>query len=140
MELFSARRKEKGEKKNDGTVQNCTALRWSHNRRFTEKLCRCIVRSSSYLTPFPPLLPSTFSNSHRLTNYYSQIRQVPDHQEVYLDEDGYSSVVIEILEYVNKESDEEALQEHFADLVRDTGDSTTLLEQETGRMEREGVK
>jgi hypothetical protein len=38
--------------------------------------------------------------------------------------------VIEILEYVNKSSDEEALQYHFADLVEGTGDSTTVLKQE----------
>tara|TARA_R110002003_G_scaffold1183_3_gene22555 strand:+ start:7268 stop:7498 length:231 start_codon:yes stop_codon:yes gene_type:complete len=55
---------------------------------------------------------------------------VPDHQEVYLDTNGYSSIVIEILEYVNNGSDEEALQYHFADLVEGTGDSTTVLKQE----------
>lgn len=55
---------------------------------------------------------------------------MPDHQEVYLDADGYSSIVIEILEYVDKSSDEEALQYHFADLVDGTGDSTNLLGQE----------
>lgn len=60
----------------------------------------------------------------------SQIREVPDHQEVYLDIAGYSSVVVEILEYVNKGSDEEALQYHFGDLVEGTGDSTTIIKQE----------
>jgi hypothetical protein len=49
---------------------------------------------------------------------------------VYLDADGYSSIVTEILEYVEKSNDEEALQYHFADLVDGTGDSTTLLNQE----------
>ena len=58
----------------------------------------------------------------------SQIREVPDHQEVYLDSDGYSSIVIEILEYQEKGSDEEALQYHFGDLI-DEEDSTNILEQ-----------
>ncbi|KAF2870969.1 hypothetical protein BDV95DRAFT_494373 [Massariosphaeria phaeospora] len=57
----------------------------------------------------------------------SNIRQIPDHQEVWLDGNGYSSIVFEILERVDKPSDEEALQYHFADLVDDTGDSTNVL-------------
>ncbi|KAF1956799.1 Mog1p/PsbP-like protein [Byssothecium circinans] len=59
----------------------------------------------------------------------SQIRQVPDHQEVFLDANGYSGAIVEILEYVDKPTDEEALQYHFADLVEGTGDSTDLLTQ-----------
>jgi hypothetical protein len=35
---------------------------------------------------------------------------------------------------VEKASDEEALQYHFADLVDDTGDSTNILEHETAVM------
>lgn len=53
---------------------------------------------------------------------------MPDHQEVYLDIDGYSSIVVEILEYQEKGSDEEALQYHFADLI-DEEDSTNIIEQ-----------
>lgn len=37
--------------------------------------------------------------------------------------------MVEILEYVNKPTDEEALQYHFADLVDGTGDATTLVNQ-----------
>ncbi|PVI07724.1 Mog1p/PsbP-like protein [Periconia macrospinosa] len=72
-------------------------------------------------------LPSTYGDT-------SQIRQVPDHQEVYLDTNGYSGVIFEILEYVDK-PDEEALQYHFADLVDGTGDATNLLNQGKGVME-----
>lgn len=54
---------------------------------------------------------------------------MPDHQEVYLDADGYSGAIFEILEYVDKPTDGEALQYHFADLVDGTGDSTNLLSQ-----------
>ncbi|KAF2031861.1 Mog1p/PsbP-like protein [Setomelanomma holmii] len=68
-------------------------------------------------------LPSAYADT-------SQIREVPDHQEVYLDTNGYSSVVIEILEYVHKNSNDEALQYHFADLVDGMGDSTTILKQD----------
>jgi hypothetical protein len=70
----------------------------------------------------------------------STIREVPDHQEVYLDAGGYSNIVIEILEYVDKPSDEEALQYHFADLVDDTGDSTNILQQEKVVFGKDGVK
>ncbi|RMZ70504.1 ran-interacting mog1 [Pyrenophora seminiperda CCB06] len=72
-------------------------------------------------------LPSNYADA-------SQIRQIPDNQEVYLDNAGYSSVVVEILEYVHKSSDEEALQYHFADLVHGTGDATTVIEQASGKM------
>ncbi|KAF2788016.1 Mog1p/PsbP-like protein [Melanomma pulvis-pyrius CBS 109.77] len=58
----------------------------------------------------------------------NNIRQVPDHQEVYLDNAGYTSLVFEILQRVEK-PDNEALQYHFTDLTEDTGDSTTVLEQ-----------
>ncbi|KAF2011711.1 Mog1p/PsbP-like protein [Aaosphaeria arxii CBS 175.79] len=64
----------------------------------------------------------------------SNIRQIPDHQEVWLDADGYSSIVVDILEYVNKTSDEEALQYHFHDLIDGTGDSTNMLEQASASM------
>ncbi|KAI7155191.1 hypothetical protein KC352_g27692, partial [Hortaea werneckii] len=57
-------------------------------------------------------LPSTFGD-------VSDIRQVPDHQEVWLDRDGYTSVVFEILERVEKGSDEEALKYHLEDLVEE---------------------
>ncbi|KAF2641537.1 Mog1p/PsbP-like protein [Massarina eburnea CBS 473.64] len=67
-------------------------------------------------------LPTVFGDT-------SQIRQVPDHQEVFLDINGYSGAIIEILEYVDKPTDEEALQYHFADLVDGTGDATNLLGQ-----------
>ena len=46
---------------------------------------------------------------------------------MYLENDGYSSVVVEILERVERASDEEALQHHFADLTDGTGDRTSVL-------------
>ncbi|KAL8997073.1 MAG: hypothetical protein Q9169_003563 [Polycauliona sp. 2 TL-2023] len=48
----------------------------------------------------------------------SNIREVPDHQEIYLDASGYSSVIIEIAERVSHPpSDQEALKFHFEDIV-----------------------
>ncbi|KAF2259981.1 Mog1p/PsbP-like protein [Lojkania enalia] len=64
----------------------------------------------------------------------SNIRQIPDHQEVYLDANGYSSIVFDILERVEKSSDEEALQYHFQDLIDGTGDATNVLGQGTSVM------
>jgi hypothetical protein len=52
---------------------------------------------------------------------YSNIRQVPDNQEVYLDGDGFTSVVVEILEREEK-PDNEALEYHLRDLVEDDED------------------
>ena len=75
------------------------------------------------------ILPTCRTSAHAPANIqHSQIREVPDHQEVYLDTNGYSSIVVEILEYQEKDSDEEALQYHFADLI-DEEDSTNVLEQ-----------
>jgi flavin-dependent dehydrogenase len=68
--------------------------------------------------------------SHYITNekpnpltssFPSNFRQVPDNQEVYLDADGFSSVVVEILERVEK-PDPEALEYHFKDLITDDED------------------
>ncbi|KAF2743702.1 Mog1p/PsbP-like protein [Sporormia fimetaria CBS 119925] len=64
----------------------------------------------------------------------STIRQIPDHQEVYVDSNGYSNVVFEILEHVDKPSDADALQYHFQDLVDGTNDSTNVLSQETAKL------
>lgn len=53
---------------------------------------------------------------------------------MYLDTAGYSGVIFEILEYVHKPTDLEALQYHFADLVDGTGDSTNVLAQGSAAM------
>lgn len=59
----------------------------------------------------------------------SALRPVPDNQEVYVDKDGYTSVVIDITERVESNedheitSDEEALRFHYTDMIdsRDEG-------------------
>ncbi|KAF2175550.1 Mog1p/PsbP-like protein [Zopfia rhizophila CBS 207.26] len=66
----------------------------------------------------------------------SDIRQIPDHQEVYLDASGYTSIVFDILERVEKPTNEEALQYHFADLIDGTGDETNVLNQGSAKMEK----
>jgi hypothetical protein len=52
-----------------------------------------------------------------LTIVSSEIREVPSNQEVFLDRDGFSSIVVDILERVDKRSNEEALDYHFSDIV-----------------------
>ncbi|KAK0334187.1 hypothetical protein LTR91_026639 [Friedmanniomyces endolithicus] len=79
------------------------------------------------LTPFyggalTCLLPSTFTDA-------SELRQVPDNQEVYLDSNGYTSLVVEILESVEKGSDREALEWHLKDITdgEDDGDGAVKV-------------
>ena len=48
----------------------------------------------------------------------SEIRQVPDNQEVYLDQQGFTSIVFDILERVQK-PDIEALKFHLQDIVEE---------------------
>ncbi|KAI9790844.1 MAG: hypothetical protein M1833_001758 [Piccolia ochrophora] len=64
----------------------------------------------------------------------SDIRQVPDHQEVYLDKDGFTSIIFDINERVTTtNTDADALQFHLGDIVEGSeglktwfSDSTTL--------------
>ncbi|KAL8844538.1 MAG: hypothetical protein Q9205_000030 [Flavoplaca limonia] len=56
-------------------------------------------------------LPSSYAD-------VSNIREVPDHQEIYLDASGFSSVIVEIAERVSDPpTDPEALKFHFEDIV-----------------------
>ena len=56
-------------------------------------------------------IPATYTD-------VSAIRQVPDHQEVWLDSEGFTSIVVEILERVEK-PDLEALKFHLEDRVEE---------------------
>lgn len=67
-------------------------------------------------------LPSSFAD-------VSTIRQVPDNQEVYLDKDGFTSIIFDITERVGKPgsgdvTDGEALTTHLEEIVN--SDSDTL--------------
>ena len=56
---------------------------------------------------------------------HSSIRQVPDHQEVYLDSSGFTSIIFDIAERVeNVATDEEALKFHFDDIVSGSAEGT----------------
>ncbi|KAI9723586.1 MAG: hypothetical protein M1812_000886 [Candelaria pacifica] len=56
-------------------------------------------------------LPSGFAD-------VSEIREVPDNQEVFLDKDGFASIMIDITERVDDSlSNEAALKFHFEDVV-----------------------
>ncbi|KAI4786880.1 ran-interacting Mog1 protein [Aureobasidium sp. EXF-8845] len=60
-----------------------------------------------------------------LPSNFADVRQVPDNQEVYLDKDGLSSIVFDILERVDK-PDLDALKYHLEDVVEDDADATKL--------------
>lgn len=65
--------------------------------------------------------------TNKPTSSPSQIRQVPDNQEVYLDQDGFTSIVFDILERVDvgeQNSDLDALKYHLSDIVEED-DTTT---------------
>ncbi|KAK8222097.1 hypothetical protein M8818_000267 [Zalaria obscura] len=52
----------------------------------------------------------------------SDIRQVPDNQEVFLDKSGFTSIVFDILERVEvgaQKSDQDALKHHLSDILED---------------------
>ena len=65
---------------------------------------------------------------NRLTKNSSDIRQVPDHQEVFLDRYGFASIIFEIDEYVSEGDhgetldDHQALLYHFDDIVSGTNE------------------
>lgn len=62
----------------------------------------------------------------------SRLRQVPDNQEVYIDKDGFTSIIIEITERVGPsgptslEEDGRALTTHLEELVGDDVDTVKV--------------
>lgn len=65
----------------------------------------------------------------KLTDRPSDIRQVPDSQEVYLDKNGFTSIIFDITERVDEATaatDEDAIKYHFSDIVSGTNDTTNV--------------
>lgn len=67
----------------------------------------------------------------RVSPFSSTIRQVPDNQEVYIDKDGFTSIVFDITERVggpgsSPQIDGEALTTHLEDIVGDEIDRTKV--------------
>lgn len=62
----------------------------------------------------------------------SRLRQVPDNQEVYIDKDGFTSIIVDITERVGPsgptslEEDGRALTTHLEELVGDDVDSVKV--------------
>ncbi|EMD00343.1 hypothetical protein BAUCODRAFT_64329 [Baudoinia panamericana UAMH 10762] len=82
-------------------------------------------------------LPATFAD-------VSEIRRVPDNQEVWLDTNGLTSVVFDILERVDGMSDVDALQFHLDDITEESGaeidgEVTVLMKGEV-RFQKQGTK
>lgn len=80
-------------------------------------------------------LPSTTmecANRQFSLQTYSQLREVPDHQEVYIDKDGFTSIIVEITERVGSkgasslEDDGRALTTHLEELVGDDIDTVKV--------------
>jgi hypothetical protein len=74
----------------------------------------------------PPLSPHIAA-----TNKPSTIRQVPDHQEVYLDKDGFTSIIFDITERVGLSGsgpavDGAALTTHLEDIVDSDTDTVKV--------------
>ena len=59
---------------------------------------------------------NVFSSSHVSTS--SNFRPVPDHQEVFVEQETDRSVIFEILEMVNAENNEKAALFHWNELVQ----------------------
>ena len=58
------------------------------------------------------------AHSWPLLIFYSKLRQIPDHQEVYLKRDGLASIVFDVLERVTGfDTDEEAFKYHLEDVA-----------------------
>ncbi|KAF2084527.1 Mog1p/PsbP-like protein [Saccharata proteae CBS 121410] len=61
----------------------------------------------------------------------SNIRQVPDNQEVFLDSNGFTSLIFDLTERVDAPaagSDEEALKYHFSDIIdEETNEDSTRI-------------
>ncbi len=57
-------------------------------------------------------LPETFVD-------VSQFREIPDHQEVFVDNDSDASLIIELLDYDTELSDDHAIRQYFDDLAKD---------------------
>ncbi|CAG8773885.1 16529_t:CDS:2, partial [Acaulospora morrowiae] len=58
------------------------------------------------------LIPENFAD-------ISDVREVPDNQEVYANADTDQSIIIEILQYVHSGSDEDAVRHHFMSVASD---------------------
>ncbi|QDS71537.1 hypothetical protein FKW77_005326 [Venturia effusa] len=75
-------------------------------------------------------LPATFSD-------ISTIRQVPDHQEIYLDPNGFTNIIIEVNERVSAEdacTDMEALKYHFKDIVASETDEVKFWSEDAANL------
>jgi hypothetical protein len=60
---------------------------------------------------------------------YSNIRQIPDNQEVYLDSNGFTNIIFEIVERVDETvaaTDQDAIKYHYQDMVSGTNDETRI--------------
>ena len=100
------------------------------------RLARQVCRREVSLVARRTLLPLSQDLDRPLLNAVltplpSTIRQVPDNQEVYIDKDGFTSIIFDITQRVDApgsglERDGRALTVHLEDLVGDDADSVKV--------------
>lgn len=79
-----------------------------------------------------PVLAQTLRATQATKQLSSKIRQVPDNQEVYIDKDGFTSIIFDITERVGPktagdlETDGRALTTHLEELVGDDADTVKV--------------
>lgn len=84
------------------------------------------------MRPFcPRLIYWSAASTSNTESLYSKLRQVPDNQEVYIDKDGFTSIIFEICERVGPsgttaEIDGGALSTHLEELVGDDVDTVRV--------------
>jgi len=74
---------------------------------------------------------------------FSKIRQVPDNQEVWIDENGFTSIIFDITERVGPkgrgpEIDGRALTQHLEDIVGDDIDTVKVWSSSATQFSRLG--
>ena len=74
------------------------------------KLSRLPIRRELFGGAMTLMLPETFED-------VSVLREVPDHQEVFVDRDSEVSLIVELLEYDGAVTGEDAAQYYFKDLA-----------------------
>jgi hypothetical protein len=82
---------------------------------------------------------TTASHHEHSNNIISNIRQVPDHQEIYLDANGFTNVIVEINQRVPADearTDIEALKYHFKDIVSTETDEVKFWGEDRAKLNK----
>lgn len=95
---------------------------------YSRSRCKGLLNAlwSRYSTPLSCFLHNSRINANPEPLFHSNIRQIPDNQEVFLDVNGFSSLTFDLTERVTQfATDKEALEYHFSDIIGE-GDSKKI--------------